>query len=153
MKDFLRNGGQWVVAQSVLMLAVLGLGPSLRNPSWPWSCLAFGAALFVFGGWLGLAGVRALGRNRTALPKPRPDSALVQHGVYGVVRHPLYSSLMFTAVGWSLLWGSGAALTAAGALTLLLHAKARREERWLRERYAEYRDYEQRVKRFIPRLW
>lgn len=153
MKDFLRNGGQWVVAQSVLMLAVLGLGPALRGPSWPWSCLALGAALFVFGGWLGLAGVRALGRNRTALPKPRPDSTLVQHGVYGLVRHPLYSSLMFASVGWALLWASWAGLAAASALTLLLHAKAIREERWLRERYVEYRDYEQRVKRFVPWVW
>jgi protein-S-isoprenylcysteine O-methyltransferase Ste14 len=28
--------------------------------------------------------------------------------------------------------------------------KARREERWLRERFADYDDYARRVKRFIP---
>jgi len=44
-------------------------------------------------------------------------------------------------------------LAAAGALALVLHAKAVREERWLRERYPEYRDYEQRVKRFVPWVW
>ena len=41
----------------------------------------------------------------------------------------------------------------AGALMLLLQAKATREERWLRERYPEYRDYEQRMKRFVPWVW
>ena len=40
-----------------------------------------------------------------------------------------------------------------GALMLLLQAKATRQERWLRERYPEYRDYEQRVKRFVPCVW
>ena len=37
---------------------------------------------------------------------------------------------------------------AAAALTLLFHAKAIREERWLRARYLEYREYEHPVKRF-----
>jgi protein-S-isoprenylcysteine O-methyltransferase Ste14 len=30
------------------------------------------------------------------------------------------------------------------------HAKARREEHWLRWQFPEYADYEQRVRRFIP---
>jgi protein-S-isoprenylcysteine O-methyltransferase Ste14 len=60
---------------------------------------------------------------------------------------------MFASVGWALLWASGAALASAGALTLVLRAKAMHEERWLRDRYPEYRHYEQRVKRFVPGLW
>ena len=63
------------------------------------------------------------------------------------------SSLMFASVSWALLWSSWPGLVAAGALTLLLGAKAIREECWLRERYREYRNYEQRVKRFVPWVW
>jgi protein-S-isoprenylcysteine O-methyltransferase Ste14 len=70
-----------------------------------------------------------------------------------VVRHPLYSSLMFASAGWALLWASWAGLAATGALVLVLRAKVVREERWLRARYPEYHDYEQRVKRFVPGLW
>ena len=83
-----------------------------------------GVGLFAVGGRFGIAGVRALRRNLTPYPKPLEDSKLVQHGVYGLVRHPLYSSLMFASVGWALLWRSWPGLAAAGALTLLLHAKA-----------------------------
>ena len=32
-------------------------------------------------------------------------------------------------------------------------AKARREEKWLREKFSEYGEYESRVKRFIPRIY
>jgi protein-S-isoprenylcysteine O-methyltransferase Ste14 len=152
-EGFIQRGGLWIAVQHTLTLAVLALGPLFRGQWRDGITTIVGFVLFGVGGCFGIAGVRALGRNRTASPQPLADSTLVQHGVYGVVRHPLYSSLMFVSVGWAMIWGSSAALMAAGALTLLLHAKARREERWLRERYPEYRDYERRMKRYVPGVW
>ena len=147
---FLQRGDHWVIAQSALLVAVV-----LLAPLFPWAWLnpvttVVGVVLFVLGGGLGIAGVRALGRNRTACPQPLADSALVQSGVYARVRHPLYSSLMFASVGWALGWASWAGLAAAGALTLLLYAKATHEERWLHARYPAYRDYARRVNQFLP---
>ena len=150
---FRQRGGWWVVAQNVLTIGVLVLGPLFRGHWQHPATRSAGVVLFVTGAWFGLAGVRALGRNRTAYPKPLADSTLVQHGVYGLVRHPLYSSLMFASAGWALLWGSWLGLAFSGALMVLLQAKAMREERWLRERYPEYHAYEQRVKRLVPWVW
>ena len=150
---FIQRGGLWIAAQNALTLAALALGPVFRGQWRDGTSAIVGSVLFGVGGWFGIAGVRALGRNRTASPRPLEDSTLVQHGVYGLVRHPLYSSLMFVSVGWAMIWGSWAGLASAVALALLLHTKARREERWLRERYPEYRSYERRVKRFVPWLW
>lgn len=143
-----------MVGQSILMTGVIALGTFFHS-QWRSSAASFtpGVALFAFGAWLGVAGVRALGRNRTPYPKPLENSTLVQDGVYRLVRHPLYASVIFVSAGWALLWRSWPGLAAAGALTLLLHAKAIREERWLRERYSGYGDYERRVKRFVPWLW
>ena len=42
---------------------------------------------------------------------------------------------------------------AALALAPLLDAKARREERWLRQQFPEYSVYEQQVRRFVPWLF
>jgi protein-S-isoprenylcysteine O-methyltransferase Ste14 len=39
---------------------------------------------------------------------------------------------------------------AALVLALFFDAKARREERWLRQRFSEYARYEARVRRFLP---
>lgn len=147
---FIQRGGLWVVAQSGLILAALLLAPLCRGQWDNVGITAAGIVLFGIGGWLGLAGVRALGRNRTPYPQPLEDATLVQTGIYARVRHPLYSSLMFVSFGWALGWGSGAGLAAASALTLLLHGKATHEEHWLRTRYPDYRDYEQRVNRFVP---
>ncbi len=102
---------------------------------------------------MGVAGVRALGRNRTAFPKPVKEATLVQHGVYGLVRHPLYCSVILVSFGWGLLWHSGPALGAAAVITIFLDRKASREERWLRDKYPEYERYVARVRRLIPGIY
>ena len=95
-------------------------------------------------------GWAALGRKLTPFPKPVAGSELVQRGIYGLIRHPLYLAVMCAAVGWSLLWRSWPALVVSAALALFLDAKARREEAWLRQWFPEYDRYARRVRRFIP---
>lgn len=151
--SFTGRGGLWVVGQSILMIAVLVLGAIFRGQ---WAGMAggiIGAFLAIAGAWLGIAGVRVLGKNRTAFPKPQAGSMLVQTGVYAFVRHPLYASVISLTLAWSLLLRSGPALAATMLLAILLDAKARREERWLREAFTEYPDYANRVRRLIPWLY
>lgn len=138
----------WVAAQNALTLAVLLLAPLFRGQ---WHGTA--TTVVGVGAWFGIAGVRAIGRNLTPYPKPLEDSKLVQHGVYGVVRHPLYTSLVFGMAGWALAWSSGAALAASLVLIVLLDAKARREEQWLFERFPGYAAYAARVRRLLPWIY
>ena len=134
------------------MLALLGAGPWWRG-QWPGRAApAIGGALVLAGAWLGLAGVRVLGMNRTPFPEPKPGSQLVTTGIYARVRHPLYASVIALGFGWALLWRSGPALALAAAQAVFFHAKARLEERLLRERFAEYADYIRRVPRLLPLL-
>ena len=105
------------------------------------------------GAWLGIAGVRVLGLNRTPFPEPRPGSQLVTTGIYARVRHPLYASVIALGFGWALLWSSGPALALAAAQAVFFYVKARFEERLLRERFAEYADYTRRVPRLVPLLF
>lgn len=149
---FAARGGWWVVAQSLHMLAAIGLavlfpGDWTRTP-----VIAIGGVLFVVGGYFGIAGVVVLGRNRTPFPQPRAGSELIQHGIYSRVRHPLYTSVMLASLGWALLWQSVASFAAALALIPFFHAKACREERWLNQTFSGYADYARRVPRFLPHL-
>lgn len=112
-----------------------------------------GVIFLVLGGACGIAGVAALGRQLTPFPRPVAGGRVVQHGVYGLIRHPLYTAVFFAAVGGALVCRSAPSLLAALALGPFFVAKARREERWLREKYPEYADYERRVRRFIPWLY
>ena len=105
------------------------------------------------GAGVALAGAMALGRNLTPFPKPSVSAQLVRHGIYAVIRHPLYTSVITVAFGWALVWQSWPALLVAVMLIPFFHAKARHEERWLREKFPDYADYERRVRRFIPWIY
>lgn len=112
-----------------------------------------GMVLMLVGAGVALAGAMALGRNLTPFPKPSDSAQLVRHGIYAVIRHPLYTSVIAVALGWALVWQSWPALLVAVMLVPFFHAKARHEERWLREKFPDYADYERRVRRFIPWIY
>ncbi len=52
-----------------------------------------------------------------------------------------------------MVWQSWPAFLAAAMLIPFFHAKARHEERRLREKFPDYAEYERRVRRFIPRIY
>ncbi len=64
--------------------------------------------------------------------------------------YPLYVSVMTGAIGWALVWQSWPAFLVAASLIPFLLAKARHEERWFREKFPDYADYEPRVRGFVP---
>jgi protein-S-isoprenylcysteine O-methyltransferase Ste14 len=151
--DFMERGGMWVVAQFALLAGWLFLGPlagTLATSAWE---RGTAAVLLGIGAGVGISGARLLGANRTPFPKPLENARLIQHGIYAVVRHPLYLSLIALSFGWALLWRSGGAAVLAVVQALLLNAKAAREERWLRERFSEYAAYATRVKRLLPWIY
>jgi protein-S-isoprenylcysteine O-methyltransferase Ste14 len=134
------------------MLAVIVPGVIYHGDWTQTWMMAAGAVLFVVGGVFGVAGVIVLGRNRTPFPRPREGSQLVQHGIYARVRHPLYTSVMLSSLGWALIWQSVPACGVALVLIPFFRAKAGHEERWLREQFPGYADYARRVPPFLPRL-
>ena len=140
------------MAQIPLMVAVLVLGWQFRGHGLGAGTVWIGGVLLAMGGAFGLAGLAALGRGTTPLPRPSQQARLVQTGIYARVRHPLYTSVMLASLGWALMWQSWPALFVAVALIPFFYGKARREERWLREQFPDYADYEQRVPRFLPRF-
>jgi protein-S-isoprenylcysteine O-methyltransferase Ste14 len=147
---FLQRGGGWVIGQFLLVLAVAVLCFTRHAAEKSLPLFAGGVVLLVISTVLGIAGFLALGRNLTPFPKPSANARFVQRGIYGLIRHPLYTSILSAAFGWSLLRQSWPALVVSAGLAVFLDAKARREERWLRRRFPDYADYERRVRRFIP---
>ncbi len=136
----------------MLLTAVALLAVFFRGRYSPVIMIA-GMVLMLVGAVVALAGAMALGRNLTPFPKPSDSAQLVRHGIYAVIRHPLYTSVIAVAIGWALVWQSWPALLAAAMLIPFFQAKARREERWLREKFSEYAEYEKRVRRFIPWIY
>lgn len=141
--------GEWYVVLQLFLTALVICGPT--GPALiPFSVHWFSILLIIPGLGLLLAGTWHLGRNLTPLPHPRDDSRLVRSGPYALVRHPLYSGIIFTGFAWA-LWVQGLfTLIYAAALSLFFDIKAREEEKLLNKRYWNYGRYQRRVKKLIP---
>ena len=148
---FGERGEGWVIAQGVLLLAA-AVAP--KRGAWPAGirrlAKVVGAPVALAGAGLTAAGFRALGENLTPLPRPKEHGTLVQSGVYGAVRHPIYGGLILGTVGAGLLTGNTARTLLGLALTVFFGAKARREEQWLAEKFPAYPAYRRTTKKLIP---
>jgi protein-S-isoprenylcysteine O-methyltransferase Ste14 len=102
----------------------------------------------VVGGIVALAGVllitvaiRTMGNAVQVEAAPREGAHLVRHGIYARLRHPIYTGIAITMIGF-LLRGLTAAGVVLGAAALgFLIAKARYEESLLAKRYPEFEAY------------
>jgi protein-S-isoprenylcysteine O-methyltransferase Ste14 len=150
-----QRGEYYVLLQAVLMVGFVVLprySPTSWMPSTPLryglGAIALGIALFAVV-LLG-KGLMDLGQNLTPLPYPKEDGTLVQTGVYGLVRHCLYSGIILGAIAYSLWSFSLSHFLAATVLFVFFDIKARQEEQWLSAKFTEYAEYRQRVKKLIP---
>ena len=155
LPDLGPRGEGWVVIQ-VVLFGVLALAGT-AGPAWgdPWlavgrvaGALLIGAGILVAG--LGFVGLR---ENLTAVPRPVEGGRLVDTGVYGLVRHPIYTGIILAAVGWGLVTASPPALVVALGLGVFFDLKSRREEAWLLAAYPAYADYRRRVRKLVPLVY
>jgi len=123
-------------------------------PAWTgWStdlASAMGGLLMFAGAGLMVAAFANLGKGLTPLPYPKDSGQLIQTGVYGLVRHPIYCGGFALALGWALLVRGPLTVVYAVLLLLFLDVKSRREERWLSAKFSSYADYRKRVRKLIP---
>jgi protein-S-isoprenylcysteine O-methyltransferase Ste14 len=150
-----RARGQWfVVGQFALLLGIMFaplLGARAGTGGW-WNPV--GAVVLIIGLMLFAFGSHSLGRkNLTALPEPKEESVLIEHGAFELVRHPIYGGLMLVSLGWSIYAASWISLVFTLMLVVLLEFKSRLEEAWLLERYRNYASYQTRTKKFLPWIW
>jgi protein-S-isoprenylcysteine O-methyltransferase Ste14 len=154
-----KRGEYLVVLQGLLLLGFILLPiyrlPELKiesslllNISWCISALlGSGGLIFIIKGFLDL------GKNLTPLPYPKEDGELVQTGVYKIVRHPLYSGIILMALAWTIFQLSGSHLIATVILLVFFDIKSNQEEIWLNEKYPDYSEYCQQVKKLLPWLY
>jgi len=118
------------------------LGPSAAKSVAAWALIASGATIILF----------ALAALRGKAAAPAPGHALVEHGPYARVRHPIHLAMVLEFVGLALLMATPPVLVASVAGLGWLVVQSRLEEIDLRRRIPAYRDYMQRVPRFVPRV-
>jgi protein-S-isoprenylcysteine O-methyltransferase Ste14 len=116
--------------------------PVIISSTLGWLLILAGAAV-IFVGLLSL---------RWRAVTPSVEDTLVVHGLYAHIRHPLYSGMMLELVGLFLLLPTLTVLVACVLGVVWVMIQARLEEVDLVERLPDYKEYMQRVPRFVPRL-
>ena len=114
-----------------------------------------GLGLFAAGWSLAAVALRA---NAFAAPVVKHMAerrqAVVDTGVYAIVRHPMYAGIVLLLLGMPLWLESYAALLLASVPITLLAVRIAIEERFLRRALAGYGAYTERVRfRLIPGVW
>ena len=79
---------------------------------------------------------------------------VIDTGLYGVVRHPMYAATLLLFLAMPLVLGSPVSFVIMLAYIPIIARRIRGEEKVLEEELAGYRAYEQRVRyRVLPHIW
>ncbi len=107
--------------------------------------------LLILSAWSGLAGYFTLRGKGQAVGNFENTTALVKSGVFGLIRHPLYFSLLLLGTG-IMMKNLSLPSIAAGMINLVaLWFTARTEEKEMIDKFGQhYKDYIGETKMFIP---
>ncbi|HAK07267.1 MAG TPA: hypothetical protein DCO65_08410 [Spartobacteria bacterium] len=102
--------------------------------------------------WLMSAAVCALGKQWSMQARVLEDHALIRHGPYRIVRHPIYTGMLGMLMAAGLTWthwiGFVASVLFFSVGTII---RVRSEEKLLREQFgAAFDDYKRKVPAVIP---
>ena len=79
---------------------------------------------------------------------------MIDTGLYGIVRHPMYTATIFLFLSIPLVLGSLVSLAFFLAYPVLIARRVRNEEAVLEAGLPGYRDYQKKVRwRLIPFVW
>lgn len=138
----------FVIPLAALWALDLLVPTSLLPAPWRW---LVGGLLVLAGMGLAAAGARTQRRAGTDFLPQRPSTRIVQHGVYGWTRNPMYVGFALLTAGLAVLASSAWALLAVPVGVVLCdRLVVVREERYLARKFGEeYLDYKRRVRRWL----
>lgn len=145
-----------VVLRDVFGIPAWGLGFALAATT-PSPQVFKPATVLTIVGWLGIAAgaaviVIALAAIRVRSAAPTAHDTLAETGIYARVRHPIHTGTLLEFLGIVLVRPSLTMALACASGVVWVILQTRFEEWDLLRRIPGYREYMNRVPRFIPRI-
>lgn len=157
-----RDAGEWTrmwvsgTGLGILPVVYLVAGwPEFADYSTSWLQVAAGIGVASAALWMFRRTHVALGKFWSVSLDIRDGHRLVTEGIYGKLRHPMYSAFWLMALGQALLlpnWFAGCAGLAGFGFLFFLRIGP--EERMMEQKFGEaYVSYKSRTDRIIPGIW
>ncbi|MGI5831507.1 MAG: methyltransferase family protein [Thermoguttaceae bacterium] len=116
--------------------------------------VAIGASAVFLIAYLFYAEVLRENRYLSRTVEVRKDQKVIDTGLYGIVRHPMYSATLFLFLSMPLILGSIYSFLIFLAYPSIIAKRIINEERFLEKELDGYCEYKQKVKyRLIPLIW
>jgi protein-S-isoprenylcysteine O-methyltransferase Ste14 len=136
----------------LILMAKIGIVP-IYDDSLKKLIIILGTLAIVGGCIMNIIGRLNLGSNWANQIKIYEEHTLVQKGMYKIVRHPLYTSIMLMFYGACLVYRN---LLCFSAVTFIfipfMYYRAKQEETLLIQTFSEYNDYKKRTGMFLPKI-
>lgn len=145
------NRSRWGLLLQVVAYSLLWMGQFwLRSPA-PWQ-VTLSVLCFLCAALLSWTSARALGKHLRFDAALNQDHELVRSGPYGVLRHPIYSSMLCILLGTGVLITPPLLFLAALIIFLLgTEIRVRAEDGLLASRFGdEFLRYRQTVSAYVP---
>ena len=132
---------------------VAGLGCRLGWYTLPKGIVYTGAALFLLA-YLLYAEVLRENAYLSRTIEVQKNQKVIDTGLYGIVRHPMYSATVLLFLSMPIVLGSPFSFIIFLAYPFIIAKRIKGEEEFLEKELAGYREYKQKVKyRLIPFVW
>lgn len=112
-----------------------------------------GLSISIVGAIIACSSRYTLGKKWSLSVQRKESHQLIQNGIYRIIRHPIYTGLLFLFIGNAIIVGDYRGLIAVAIVFVSLWLKLRKEERLMTETFgAKYTAYKNRTKALIPYL-
>ncbi|WP_027124980.1 methyltransferase family protein [Gelidibacter mesophilus] len=142
-KDYLFVGIQ------ILLFVAYVLPVSMSSTKFPEWLRYSGFVLLGISSVLGSIALLQLNTKLSPFPSPVFSGKLIQQGAFRISRHPIYTALIFSGLGYAIYGSSVYKIVITALLFLLFHYKSIYEEKLLIQKFPAYKDYKTRTRRFI----
>lgn len=164
--NMLRKGSRpvgrqrWVLAGLLLLgLTMMFLLPYGDRRGWltfnaPDGLRYLGLALYFVGNLLAFAAVKTLDQQYSGYVTLQDGHKLVQNGIYGVIRHPIYLRMLLVGVSVPLIFRSWLWVPFLVIVIGIVTYRIRQEEKLLGEQFGpEFESYRRRTWRLLPYIY
>lgn len=138
------------VTLQLILFVCYAITPNFFPVNFPILVKSISVFITIVGLLVLILGLIQLQKNLTPFPSPKQNAELVTNGVYQFIRHPIYTGIFMTAVGYSFSNGHSMRFLISILLLVLFYFKSVYEEKLLNKKFSAYQQYQVKTSRFFP---